>query len=580
MRATALPRARRRNYLPVRFKLTVWERLEPFYEELLQRQLFSLTELENWLLDRSELDAFVSESFAWRYINISCNSNDEQAQESYQYAIKELSPRIADYTFKLNSKLVNHSLRDQLDPTRFGIYLRAIKNLVALFREENVTLETEVQLESKQHGKIFSEMTVGINEVNLTLQKAGALLEEPKRRYREQVYHKINRRILQDADNLEHLYDQLLKKRHQIALNAGFSNFRDYRFRKLGRFDYSPQDCTDFHESNRDEVLTLVDQIYAHRKEELKLADLRPWDLHVDTSRQSPLRPFMNMDDLVQKASVCLQRVHPQFGDVLRQMREMGHLDLDSRPGKRPGGYNMPLLLTGVPFIFMNASRSLGDMRTLLHECGHAVHSYLTRDLPLRFKRRVPSEVAELAAMSMELLTMDHWDVFFADEAALRRARLQQLETVLKVLPWIATIDKFQHWVYTHPGHSQQERKENWLSCFREFNSSHINHQGLEEYETHLWHKQLHLFEVPFYYIEYGIAQLGAIAIWQQYRQHPAQTVERYRTALRLGYTRSIRDIYQAAGIDFNFSRTYVNQLGQFIKAEIDSLLAEEFKRG
>ena len=575
MRATALPRARRRNYLPSRFKLTVWERLQPFYEELLQRQLFSLKELEDWLLDRSELDAFVSESFAWRYINISSDSHNKQAQESYQYAIQELSPRIADHTFKLNSKLVNHPLRDQLDPTRFGIYLRAIKNLVELFREENVDLETQVQLESKQHGKIFSEMTVGINEVHLTLQKASALLEEPDRNYREDVYHKINKRILQDANNLENLYDNLLDKRHQIAVNAGFDNFRDYRFRKLGRFDYTPAECTDFHDSIRDEILPLVDQLYAYRKEDLGLENLRPWDLHVDTSGLKPLRPFKNMEDLVQKASICLQRVHPQFGDVLRQMREMGHLDLDSRPGKRPGGYNMPLLLTGVPFIFMNASRSLGDMRTLLHECGHAVHSYLTRDLPLSFTRRVPSEVAELAAMSMELLTMDHWDVFFDDKEALRRARLQQLENVLKVLPWIATIDKFQHWVYTHPKHTQAERTQTWLEYFREFNSSHIDHGGLEDYEAHLWHKQLHLFEVPFYYIEYGIAQLGAIAIWQQYRQHPARTVERYRTALRLGYTRSIREIYDAAGIEFNFSRSYINQLGQFIKGEIDALLAE-----
>lgn len=576
MRATALPRARRRTYLPGRFKLTVWERLQPFYEELLQRKLYSLKDLEDWLLDRSELDAFVSESFAWRYINISSDSANTQAQESYQYAIQELSPRIADYTFKLNSKLVDHPLRDQLDPTRFGIYLRAITNLVELFREENVELETKVQLESKQHGKIFSEMTVGVNEVNLTLQKASALLEEPDRVYREDVYHKINKRILQDAEHLESLYDNLLQKRHQIAVNAGFDNFRDYRFRKLGRFDYTPQDCTDFHDSIRDEILPLVDQLYALRKDDLGLEELRPWDLHVDTSGQKPLRPFMNMEDLVKKASTCLQRVHPQFGDVLRQMREMGHLDLDSRPGKRPGGYNMPLLLTGVPFIFMNASRSLGDMRTLLHECGHAVHSYLTRDLPLSFTRRVPSEVAELAAMSMELLTMDHWDVFFEDKAALRRARLQQLENVLKVLPWIATIDKFQHWVYTHPNHSRNDRQQKWLEFFREFNSSHINHDGLEDYETHLWHKQLHLFEVPFYYIEYGIAQLGAIAIWQQYRQHPARTVERYRTALRLGYTRSIREIYETAGIDFNFSRSYVHKLGQFIKEEIDLLLKEE----
>jgi oligoendopeptidase F len=279
------------------------------------------------------------------------------------------------------------------------------------------------------------------------------------------------------------------------------------------------------------------------------------------------------MDDLILKSRKCLQRVHPQFGEVLIKMREMGHLDLDSRPGKRPGGYNMPLLKTGIPFIFMNASSSLGDMRTLLHECGHAVHSYLTRDLPLSFTRRVPSEVAELAAMSMELLTMDHWDIFFSKKEDLRRARIQQLENVLKVLPWIATIDKFQHWLYTHPTHSRKERQEVWLQIFKEFNSHLIDHSGIENYAAHLWLKQLHLFEVPFYYIEYGIAQLGAIAIWRQYRFHPAQTVERYRTALRLGYTRSVKEIYQTAGIDFNFSRDYVYQLGLFVKQEIDTLI-------
>jgi oligoendopeptidase F len=573
MKTTALLRLKERAYLPARFKLTVWERLRPFYEELSQRKLDSRQALETWLLDRSELDAFVSESFAWRYINISGDSNDIIAQESYHYAVQELSPRIAEYTHQLNSKLVNNPLVGQLDPTRFGIYLRAVHNMVELFREANIELETIVQLESKAHGKIFSEMTVGINGTNLTLQKASALLEETRRDEREEVYHKINQRILRDTEDLESLYESLLQKRHLIALNAGFDNYRDYRFRKLGRFDYTPADCEDFHTAIREEILPLVEQLYQFRKKALGVEKLRPWDLHVDASGKGPLRPFHDMDDLVQKATQCLQRLHPQFGDVLTQMRELGHLDLDSRPGKRPGGYNMPLLLTGIPFIFMNASQSLGDMRTLLHECGHAVHSYLTRDLPLSFTRRVPSEVAELAAMSMELLTMDHWDVFFSDQEELRRARLQQLETVLKILPWIATIDKFQHWVYTHPNHEREERQEVWLACFKEFNSAHIDHSGMEEYAAKLWHKQLHLFEVPFYYIEYGIAQLGAIAIWKQYRTQPAQTVEKYRTALRLGYTRSIRDIYQTAGISFDFSRQYVHELGQFVKQEIDSLL-------
>lgn len=572
MRAIAHKQLKRRGYLPVRFKLTVWERLSPFFEALEARKIYTLQDLEDWLLDRSELDAFVSEAFAWRYINISSDNTDEQAQAAYEYGIQELSPKIADYTHQLNTKLVNHPLVDQLDPTRYGIYLRAVANQVALFNEENIALETTLQLKSRQHGKIFSQMTIGINGANLTLQKASALLEEPDRAYRAAVYHKINDRILQNAEDLEDLFDDLLQKRHQLALNAGFDNFRDYRFRTLGRFDYTPQDCFDFHESVRQEILPLVEQLHAYRKEKLGLDVLRPWDLHVDTSSQDPLRPFRNMDDLIDKSILCLQKVHPQFGEVLIKMRELGHLDLDSRPGKRPGGYNMPLLMSGVPFIFMNASRSLGDMRTLLHECGHAIHSYLTRDLPLSFTRRVPSEVAELAAMSMELLTMDHWDVFFPDEQQLRRAKMQQLENVLKVLPWIATIDKFQHWVYTNPHHTRAERQAMWMACFKEFNSTLISHEGLEAYATHLWHKQLHLFEVPFYYIEYGIAQLGAIAIWKQYRSQPAQTVERYRTALHLGYTRGIGDIYRTAGISFDFSKSYIHQLGQFVKAEIDAV--------
>jgi len=575
MRAIALPRVKNRKYLPSRFKLTVWERLQPFYDELLNREIYSVDSLEAWLLDRSELDAFVSESFAWRYINISTDSKDELAQKAYQYAIKEFLPHISDFNHQLNTKFVNSAFINQLDPTRYGIYLRSATNMVEIFREKNINLETDIQLESKKHGKIFSEMTIGVNGVHLTLQKASSLLEEPNRAYRKNVYHKINQRISKDAEDLEGLFENLLDKRHQLALNAGFENYRDYRFKELGRFDYTPQDCSEFHDAIQTEILPLVEQLYAFRKEKLELDSLRPWDLHVDTSGKSPLRPFQNMNDLVQKATACLQKVHPQFGQVLTTMREMGHLDLDSRPGKRPGGYNMPLLMTGVPFIFMNASRSIGDMRTLLHECGHAVHSYLTRDLPLSFTRRVPSEVAELAAMSMELLTMDHWGLFFDNKEDLRRARLQQLENVLKVLPWIATIDKFQHWLYTNIDHTKEERKENWLKIFRQFNTPLIDHTGLEEYAAHLWHKQLHLFEVPFYYIEYGMAQLGAIAIWKHYRKQPARTVEQYKSALRLGYTRNISDIYKTAGIEFNFSREYIHELGQFIKEEIDDLMSE-----
>lgn len=565
--------AKRRPYLPANLSLGKWSELEEYYDELLHRRLDSLADLEHWLLDRSELEAFVSEAFAWRYIDLSRDSNDEQAQERYQYFIQEFSPNIANCDQALHEKLAASPFAAELDEERYGVYLRNVRNELQLYREENVALDTEVQMQAKEHGRIFSAMTVGVGGAQLTLQKASVLLEETDRKRREAVYHKINCRILQDADSLETLFEDLLDKRHRIARHAGFDNYRDYRFRALGRFDYTADDCLDFHEAIRVEIMPLLNQFNDYRRRNLELPRLRPWDMNVDNAGADPLRPFADTDELLGKAITCLNQLHPLFGNVLELLRERGHLDLESRPGKRPGGYNMPLLRTGIPFIFMNASQSVGDLRTLLHESGHAVHAYLSRHLRLTAARKVPSEVAELAAMSMELLTMDHWGIFFNDEHSLRRARLQQLEMVLKVLPWIATIDKFQHWLYTNPGHSRLDRREAWLQIFHEFRSPCIDHSGLEEYAAHLWHKQLHLFEVPFYYIEYGMAQLGAIAIWKQYRENPVQTLDNYIAALKLGYTRPIGEIYETAGVRFDFSAGNVAQLGQFIKSEIDSLL-------
>lgn len=573
MSAIALPSSRERKFLPEEFKLTVWSKIKPYYDDLLKRPIHSVEHLEQWILDRSELEAFVSESFSWRYINITVDSSNEQATELYEYAVQELLPKIISYENTLNNKLVDSPFLDQLEPEQYFIHVRGIRNSVELFREENIPLSTEVQLKSKDYGKIFSEMTIGLNGKQMTLQKAGTLLEEVDRECREAVFHKINRRILQDTEQLENLFSQLLTKRHQMAQNAGFDNFRDFKFRTLGRFDYTAEDCYDFHDSIVHEVIPLVNELNRYRKEKLGLRQLRPWDLNVDTSGKAPLRPFENVNELVDKTIICLSKVHPYFGNAISIMKEMGHLDLESRTGKRPGGYNMPLHFSGVPFIFMNATNSLSDMRTLMHESGHAVHSFLMRDYKLNSVKRVPSEVAELAAMTMELLTMDHWEVFFKDKKELRRAKISQLENVLKVLPWVATVDKFQHWIYSHPDHDKETRKEKWIEIFTEFNSETVDRSGLEEYSEYLWHKQLHIFEVPFYYIEYGMAQLGAIAIWKQYREHPQRAIQNYINALKLGYTHTVGDIYKAAGISFNFSRSYVGELCAFVKSELEVLL-------
>ncbi|MEQ8704809.1 MAG: M3 family oligoendopeptidase [Phaeodactylibacter sp.] len=562
-----------RAFVPKEFKVTTWSRLQPYYKDLLKREINSKQDLEQWLKDKSELDAVVSEAFSWRYIKITIDSTDDKSESLYQYAVQELAPKITALENELNERLVNCPYTAQLEGGQYHIHLRSIRNAVNLFREENIPLATEIQLKSKEYVKIFSEMTIGVDGKQMTLQKASSLLEEPSRTYREEVYHKIHARLLEETTSLDQLFDTLKDMRHDMARNAGFDNFRDFKFRALGRFDYEVQDCEDFHHSIQTEIVPLVDELNQYRKETLKLERLRPWDLFVDPTDDQPLRPFHSIEELVEKSTTCLYRVHPEFGQTLEIMNELGHLDLDSRPGKRPGGYNMPLHLTGIPFIFMNATTSLSDMRTLMHESGHAVHSRLTSHYKLKTAKRVPSEVAELAAMSMELLTMEHWDVFFEDPEVLRRAKINQLEYVLKVLPWIATIDKFQHWVYTHPNHVQEERQEAWMHIMKSFNSPTIDHSGLEHYLEHLWHKQLHIFEVPFYYIEYGMAQLGAIAIWKRYREDPDAAIHDYLKALKLGYTRNVREIYEAAGISFDFSRDYVSELGAFIKAELKALI-------
>lgn len=549
-----------------------WEDVEPTFTTLLQRPIHSVQDLSTWITERSDLEAQLGETISWAYIQLSADNQNQAANQRYQYVIQEILPKLDPLDQALNKKLVESPYLNQLDARRYEIYLRNIQASVDLFQEENVALNTDVQLKTKEYARIFSQMMIGMDGKQMTLQQANTILEEPNRQRRRNIYHKINRRILQDTSQLDQLFDELLQKRHAIACNAGMENYRDYAFQELGRFDYSPADCHDFHQAVKAEVLPILNELYLTRKQNLKVTQLRPWDLNADTAGQAPLHPFKDTNELLQKGIQCLEQVHPEYAQIIRLIQQNGFLDLASRPGKRPGGYNMPLQATRMPFVFMNATNSLGDLRTFMHESGHAIHFFLTRDYPLLFDRKFTFEVAELAAMTMELLTMDHWHLFFPNEADLRRAKITQLEHVLKVLPWIATIDQFQHWLYTHPNHTQEERRAKWTESFHAFTPGVLDYSSLEQYIENLWHKQLHLFEVPFYYIEYGFAQLGAIALWRQYRENPEQAVAAFTRAMRLGNTRSIREIYAEAGIRFDFSQEYVRDLGTFVRGEMEKL--------
>ncbi len=433
-----------------------------------------------------------------------------------------------------------------------------MRKAIEIFRDENVPLQTQLQTEERKYGAIAGAMTVTLDGEEMTLQKAGDRLQSTDRVTRETAWRAITERRYEDHEKLDALMGTLVQLRDTVGRNADFANYRDYMFAAMGRFDYTPQECFTFHEAVRDAVVPLLSDMATERKETLGLAELRPWDTKVDPQGRPPLKPFASGEELLDKTIKCFTRLDPFLGDCLRIMKRMGHLDLESRKGKAPGGYNYPLDESGVPFIFMNATSNLRDMVTLLHEGGHAVHSLVTRDLALNTFKHPPSEVAELASMSMELLTMDYWDEFFNNEEDLRRAKIQHLESIIETLPWVATIDKFQHWMYEHPDHTAAQRAEAWVRIYREFNDTVTDWSGLEKYRAYLWQRQLHLYEVPFYYIEYGIAQLGAIGVWKNYRENPEEGLKGYLDALKLGYTAPIGQIYEAARVPFDFSKKHI----------------------
>jgi len=375
---------------------------------------------------------------------------------------------------------------------------------------------------------------------------------------------------MQDKEPLNDLFSKLIALRHQTAQNAGFANYRDYKFEELGRFDYTKEDCYRFHEAVKEYVLPLVSRINEKKKKKLGLDSLRPWDTDAEPAGTEPLHPFDTPEELISKTISCFDQLNPFFGDCLRTMQKMGRFDLESRKGKAPGGYNCPLAETGAPFIFMNAAGQMGDLTTMVHEGGHAIHSFLAHPLELSAFKEYPMEIAEVASMSMELFSMDHWDLFFTDKNDLARARQHQMERVITIFPWIATIDKFQHWIYENPQHSLDERKEKWMEILQEFSSQVIDWQGIEQYRPYGWQRQLHLFEVPFYYIEYGIAQLGAIGLWKQYKENKQNALNNYMSALSLGGTRTLPQLYDAAQLRFDFSKEHIKQLMEFVSTELE----------
>lgn len=563
-----------RTFLPNDLVINEWSDIESFFNDLMERELSDTDALKQWLKDHSELEAILEEDLAWRYIRMTIDTTNEAYADRYKKFVTDIQPKISPVEDKLNKKLVACPYIKELTSDDYVILFKRINRSIELFREENIPLQAKLSEESQKFGALSAAQTIDHNGETLTMQKAALFLKETDESLRKEVFVKIAARRREDITKFDELFNKLLELRHQVAINAGFENYRDYKLAAMCRFDYDVKDCEAFHTSIKELIVPIVKKIQQKRLDLLGKDKFKPWDLDVDPEGKAPLKPFKTGEDLLNGTVAMFDRIDPFFGDCLATMNEMNHLDLESKPGKSPGGYNYPLYEIGVPFIFMNAVGSQRDLVTMVHEGGHAIHSFLSRDLKLTGFKNLPSEVAELASMSMELLSMEEWNEFYTDSKELNRAKREQLESLIKILPWIAQVDEFQHWLYVNYSHTEAERTKKWNQLSKEYGTGLVDWSGFEDIRDTSWQRQLHIFEVPFYYIEYGIAQLGAIGVWKNSLENKAQAINDYKEALKLAYTKSIPEIYSTANVEFNFGGKHIAELANFVDDQLNALQA------
>ena len=553
-----LPAPPHRKYVPNFVDGAQWEQVELLFQELLERKLNDVEELECWLEDQFELKSVLKQAAAMAYISMTCDTNDPGAEASFLQITQKLEPASKPYWNQLDIKLLGHPLATQLPP-HYEMMLKNRRNAAELFREENVLLEAEEARLAQNHEKIKGAQTAVFEGKQQTLIQLTAYLERPDRTLRQQAFEAISARRLLDKAALNGLFDRMLELRHQQAQQAGKANFRDYQHQRLARFDYTPDDCTEFHAAVEKTVMPVIEKLATQRAQQMQLERLRPWDLDVDPLALPPLSPFQRGEDLAAGCAKIFQRLNPELGQQFQKLRDWGLLDLENRPGKAPGGYQEVLSEYRVPFIFMNAVGLDLDVRILLHEAGHAFHAFAVKNETVVDYRDPPIEFCEVASMSMELLGDDYLDEFYTAEES-HRSRQVQLDHIVWRLAWIATIDAFQHWLYTHPGHTHAERTQAWRGVRARFRGP-VDWTGYEEAEDMLWQKQGHLFSVPFYYIEYGIAQLGALGIWLNARRNPTQALNDYLFALSLGGSRGVRRLFEAADLKFEMNEQAMKPL-------------------
>ena len=558
------------TFIPEDFDASSWENIEPYVDDLIQRSLSCSSCLEKLISDSSNLAEHISETGALLYIGMTCDTENETKKNDFLNFVENVRPKLSKFSDKLNRRIAEHPSVGDL-PDRYDLMIRGIKSDIDIFREENIPLGVEqTKLVTKAQG-ITGGMTVEFEGEERTFPEMKAFLESNNRSVREKAWKSMVSRWMNDSEELSEIFDELIKIRHEIAKNAGFDSYTNYMFKAMHRFDYTVEDCLTFHNSIEKVCMPIVREINEKRRSSFNLEILSPWDVNEksgsgpDIEGKNPLRPFDNVGEMVQKLSELFHKMSRDLGNKFDKLVEMDTLDLETRKGKAPGGYQYYLEKSRVPFIFMNAAGLQGDLETMIHESGHAFHSLYCGHLELIDERNYPIEFAEVASMSMELLTQDEWQIFYDNDDEVNRAILSHLEGVVFLLPWIATIDAFQHWIYADPNHTREERTEYWLSLRDRFGSK-MDWKDNEDFRELSWQQQGHLFGVPFYYIEYGIAQLGALQLWQTHRKSPEKALKDYENAMKLGNTKILPELFAAAELKLGFDEKHVDSLINEVK--------------
>jgi oligoendopeptidase F len=548
-----------------------WDRIAPYFDNLKQRDLGSDT-IEQWLADWTRLSELLDETYARHYVATSQDTTDEAAEKLYHAFLENIVPHAEAADQTLKQKL----LASGLEPDKFAIPLRNMRTEAALFREANLPLLVEERKTVSEFNRVQGTQTVEWDGEERTLFQMEKLQIELDRDLRERAWRAVSQRQLADRDHVNELWVRFMNLRRAIAQNAGYGSYRDYKWQERLRFDYTPESCATFHRAIEEVVVPAASRIYERRRARLGVDALRPWDLAVDPLGKPPLKPYEAVEELEEKGSTIFHRVDPQLGTYYDTMRDEGLLDLENRMGKGPGAYSIGFAVIKRLFIFMNAVGNYTEVRTLLHEAGHAFHGFERFKLPYSQQRRSPMEFNEVASMAMELLAAPYW---LADEGGFYsvedyvRARVQHLEKIVLFWPYMAVVDAFQHWVYeNHDAATDPENcDEQWAKLWDRFRPG-VDFSGLEADKRNGWHRKQHIHRTPFYYIEYGLAQLGAVLVWRNALNDQAGAVADYRRALALGGTVALPELYATAGAKFAFDADTLREAVDLIERTIDEL--------